>query len=101
MDPKKYCLNIFIDFSKGFDTINQHVLLTKLDFYGGNALGLLRRYLLILKQFVRICNVLSTYRNVRISNELSTHRDVTIGNELSTYKDVRMCNDFLLIEMLQ
>ena len=52
------CLNNIIDFSKGFDTINHHVLLTKLELYRirGNALGLLRSYLSYRKQFLRIGN---------------------------------------------
>ena len=54
IDNHEYCIGIFIDLSKAFDTINHNILLHKLDYYGfrGNVNLLLKSYLSNRKQFV-------------------------------------------------
>ena len=47
LDGKNSCLNVFIDYSRAFDTVNHNILLNKLNRYGvqGNALLFLTSYL--------------------------------------------------------
>ena len=54
-------INIFIDLSKAFDTLDHNILLSKLHYYGitGSALQLLRSYLSNRKQFVQLGDVIS------------------------------------------
>ena len=54
MDDGKSPFNIYIDFSKAFDTINHNILLSKLSHYGitGTANKLMANYLHNRKQFV-------------------------------------------------
>ena len=61
-----FCLNIFVDFQKCFDTIDHVILLEKLRRYGitGPALDLLTDYLSNRTQSVRISNCLSTTRPI-------------------------------------
>ena len=55
MDAKKTPLNIYLDLSKAFDTLDHNILLTKLKFYGitGMAHHLLDSYLSNRKQLVQ------------------------------------------------
>ena len=54
MDKGEVPLAVFLDLSKAFDTLDHHILLEKLDFYGvtGKANNLIKSYLTNRKQFV-------------------------------------------------
>ena len=54
-------VNIYLDLSKAFDSLNYDILLSKLKFYGlqNNALQLLKSYLSDRSQYVQIDNVKS------------------------------------------
>ena len=54
MDKKEVSINIFLDLSKAFDTIDHTILLAKLRYYGihDTALLLLKSYLKNRKQHV-------------------------------------------------
>ena len=54
MDKYKTPLNIYLDLSKAFDTINHNILLEKLTYYGvsGMANNLIKSYLTSRKQYV-------------------------------------------------
>ena len=54
-------INVFLDLSKAFDTLDHNILLSKLQFYGftNSALKFGKNYLSDRKQFVQINNVKS------------------------------------------
>lgn len=58
IDRGNYCLGIFIDLKKAFDTVSHELLLQKLENIGitGSALELLKSYLLNRNQLVKIGN---------------------------------------------
>ena len=68
MDKGNVCCGVFMDLSKAFDTIDHHILLKKLQFYGLRGLPLqwFRSYLLNRKQYVVVDGVESEYANVDI-----------------------------------
>ena len=57
-----FCINIFVDFHKCFDTIDHTILIRKLELYGitGNLLTLVNNYLSNRSQSVRIQNSVSS-----------------------------------------
>ena len=59
-------VNIYLDLSKAFDSLNYDILLSKLQFYGlqSNALQLLKSYLSDRSQYVQIDNVRSSSHSV-------------------------------------
>ena len=63
-----FCLNLFIDFKKCFDTINHEILLNKLSMYGirGSFLNLIRNYLTGRTQSVRVNKYVSSPKNIII-----------------------------------
>ena len=59
LDKGNFCLGLFMDLSKAFDTIDHHILLDKLCYYGvrGVALDWFRSYLTGRKQYVVVDGV--------------------------------------------
>ena len=68
LDKKQHNINIFIDLSKAFDTVDHKILLTKLNSFGvrGTPHDLLKSYLHNRKQVVRIKNATSTPKTINI-----------------------------------
>ena len=58
IDNNEFCIGIFIDLSKAFDTVNHEILLKKLELYGVRGLPnlLIRDYLMNRKQYVQFNN---------------------------------------------
>ena len=65
IDNNEYCIGVFIDLSKAFDTIKHDILLKKLELYGirGIANDLIKNYLFNRQQFVRFNNSQSSLKN--------------------------------------
>ena len=74
LNNKKSCINILIDYSRAFDTVNHEILLKKLRRYGiqGNCLSLIASYLKDRSQSVCI--------NGKISNNIVTNISVPQGS---------------------
>ena len=68
LNSKLISINIFIDFSKAFDTLNHAILIRKLYRYGiqGQALKLIENYLANRKQYVSFNNTFSNVRDISI-----------------------------------
>ena len=66
MDKNHIPLNIYIDLSKAFDTLNHNILLDKLYYYGirGTPLKLIKNYLADRHQFVEFRHVKSNMQKV-------------------------------------
>lgn len=67
MDNNEVPINIYLDLSKAFDTLNHEILLYKLNYYGirGNSLALMKSYLQNRKQYVVYKEVNSQSKIVR------------------------------------
>ena len=67
IDNKSYCIGIFIDLKKAFDTLNHEILVEKLKYYGirGVASHWICSYLKQRKQYVHYNSVNSTIREVQ------------------------------------
>ena len=68
MDTNEIPLNIFIDLSKAFDTIDHSILLNKLKYYGlkGSTLNLFQSYLSNRKQYTEIEDTTSTILPIQV-----------------------------------
>ena len=66
MDKNKLPINIYMDLSKAFDTLDHHILLHKLRYYGFNikSMELMESYLTNRTQYVEYNGVTSTLSNV-------------------------------------
>ena len=65
LDEGQYCMSIFVDLTKAFDTMDHEILLDKLDRYGiqGHANRFFRSYLSDRHQYTLINGVNSTLKN--------------------------------------
>ena len=66
LDEGQYCMNIFVDLTKAFDTVDHEILLNKLDRYGirGHANDFFRSYLSDRQQYTVINGVNSALKNI-------------------------------------
>ena len=66
LDEGQYCMSIFVDLTKAFDTVDHEILLDKLDRYGirGHANLFLRSYLSDRHQYTVINGVNSTLKYI-------------------------------------
>ena len=63
MNKSRCPINIYVDLSKAFDSLDHNILLSKLKFYGldDKAINLLRSYLFNKDQFVQLGNIKSNH----------------------------------------
>ena len=66
MDQGKIPINVYMDLSKAFDTLDHYILLEKLKYYGfhDKSLDLLKSYLCNRKQYVEYNNIKSDLMNI-------------------------------------
>ena len=68
LDMNELPINIYLDLSKAFDTLDRSILIQKLKFYGieGNSLKIFQNYLSKRKQFIEFANVHSEVLEINI-----------------------------------
>ena len=88
MDNKEILINIYLDMSKTFDTLDQSILIDKLEFYGVKvvALHLLNNYLTNRNQYVEFEDAQS--------NMLQISTGVPQGSILGPLFSIIYINDF-------
>ena len=66
MDNKEIPINIYLDLSKAFDTLDHSILIDKVEFYGvkGVALDIFKHYLTNRKQYVELEDAQSDMLNI-------------------------------------
>ncbi len=99
MDKKNTRINVFLDLSKTFDTINHTILLEKLKYYSidGIALKLMESYMTNRTQYVEIDGVKSDLLN------LSTgvpHGSILAPRLFIIYKCYCKCKQYMLMTQL-
>ena len=88
MENRDIPINIYLDMSKAFDTLDHDILLSKLEYYGiqNKALDLMQSYLADRYQYVAINN--------EMSNFLPIHTGVPQGSILGPLLFIIYINDF-------
>ena len=68
LDAEEFSVNVLVDFTKAFDTVNHQILLNKLDRYGvrGLPLALLKSYLSNRTQLVKVGHHCSSVRTLSV-----------------------------------
>ena len=75
-------INVYLDLSKAFDTIDHAILLQTLEFYGirGIPLKLFQSYLSYRKQYVQYNDILSNKHNLQCGAPQGSVRPLTLLN---------------------
>ena len=94
MDKDELPINIYLDLSKAFDTIDHSILINKLEYYDikGSHLRLLHSYLSNRKQYTEInntkSNILSITTGVPRGSNLGPLLCITYSNDLAQASDM-------------
>ena len=90
MDNGKIPVNIYLDLSKAFDTLDFKILLKKLEYYGiiGSAYNLLENYQVKREQYVNL--------RIIIQSKLKQNQESLKGPFLAHYCFVSTLNDLVL-----
>ena len=72
LDNNKISLNVYMDLSKAFDTLDHNIMLSKLKYYGldNNAITLMESYLTNRIQFIGIDNIKSENKYIKTGSIL-------------------------------